>query len=549
MNKLIVYGPEARNKIVDGAVMLRDIVASTLGPAGRNVIIHNGGVRPLILKDGATVADNVDTDNPFQKIGVQLIKDIISKVDSVAGDGTTTTTIYSTEVLTELNKLVNLGVDPNELRKGLDQATSDAITYLEQNAEHINDITAIAAVASNENQEIVDLLTEAYNSIGENGSVVLADSWKKSGKSYVEVSNGLNWEGGIPSSIFVTNPTDSTAVVEDPAIMVIAQGVKDIEPLMPFIIMCEKINKPLVLVAPFFEPVIWSTCAAKHVLLLQSPGTSFSHAVLHDALLDLAITVGTKVVPSVESAIDVVPELKDLGRAKLIVSSLEETKITQIDEFTEEHAKTYEEYIEKLKKAIDDDDSSRPATIEAMKERLARLSGGIATIHLGALTPTEKEEKVALIVDAQNSVSSALQYGVLPGGGTALLKTAQVLSEQEHSFTSEAMRRGYEAVLSSMRTLAKQLVSSIKPEDYQYIVQQVAHEKDFWTGYNVRTKKIESLKDSKIYDSAAIEILALKYTASVIGSFVISDGVIVNAVNNVNYDLNDRRAVEIRGGY
>jgi chaperonin GroEL len=172
------------------------------------------------------------------------------------------------------------------------------------------------------------------------------------------------------------------------------------------------------------------------------------------------------------------------------------------------------------------------------------LSGGIATVHIGALTPEEKEEKIALVQDAQNSIRSALDYGILPGGGTALLKVAQMLSETKHTFSSDAMKKGYDAVLSTMRKLSKQLVASVKPDDFQYIVQQVAHEKDFWSGYNVRTEKIENLKESKIIDSAAIEILAMKYTASAVGSFAISDGVIVNKVPNLNYDVNDRRVLE-----
>jgi chaperonin GroEL len=182
--------------------------------------------------------------------------------------------------------------------------------------------------------------------------------------------------------------------------------------------------------------------------------------------------------------------------------------------------------------------------MEGLKERLARLSGGIATIYVGALTPTEKEEKCAAILDAQNSVAGAIKYGILPGGGTALLKTAQYLSEKPHNFETEAIRKGYEAVLSTMRSLAKRLVGSVKPDDYQYIVQQIAHEKDFWTGYNVRTEKIEDLKKAQVIDSAAIELFVLQYSASEIGAFIVSDGVIVNANCNVSYDMNDRKVVE-----
>ena len=368
MDKLIVYGADARNRIVHGAEKLENIVASTLGPKGHNVIISDGGVRPLITKDGATVSSKTDSDDPFEKIGMQLVKDVVSKVDSVAGDGTTTTTIYSTNLLKETNDLINLGVDPNEVRKGIDAATKEAVESLEKHAVKTDDIAAVAHVATNGSNELVDLLVEAYSSIGENGSVVLADSYKRDGSSYVEVSKGIDWEGGIPSSLFITNSAEDTAVVEDPLIMVVATGVQDLEPLMPYIDITRKLERNFVVVAPYFEPKLFSKAASEGVLLLMSPGTSFRHVDLHEALMDLAVTIGTKVVPDLESAQSVVPDVeKDLGHAKLIVASVKSTKITQVDELEEEKAEQYEAYIEKLKAAIGEDSELAQASIESLK--------------------------------------------------------------------------------------------------------------------------------------------------------------------------------------
>lgn len=547
MNKTIIYGSDARNRIIKGINKVENIVGSSLGPKGHNVIIYDGGVRPLITKDGATILNKVDSEEPFEKIGILLIKDIVSKVDSVAGDGTTTTTIYSSELMREVNSLINLGVDANALRKGMDAATKDAINFLKIKAEKIEDIESIAKISTNENEELSQLLVKAYKSIGENGSIVLTDSYKRNGESYVVVSNGLNWKGGIPSDLFITNTADDTAVIENPSIMVLATGVKDLEPLKPYIDIARKLNRNLVFVAPYFEPVLWSQAAGAGVFLVMSPGTSLDHTTLHEALSDFAVVVGTKVVTSAENAINEVPDFeKDLGKAKLIVSSVKETKVTQLDEIDPSKAKQYEDYINKLKNSIEDDETT-PTVIENLKDRLARLSGGIAEIHVGALTPIEREEKAALLVDAQNSVASALKYGVLPGGGTALLKTSYYLSKNlkdKDEFKDEAFKKGYEAVLKCLKVPAQKLVSSVKPNDYQYIVQQVAHEKDFWNGYNVRKERVNNLKEDKVFDSAAIELFALEYSNSVIGSFVISDGVIVNSIDNIRYDVNDRSALE-----
>lgn len=547
MNKTIIYGSDARNRIIKGINKVENIVGSSLGPKGHNVIIYDGGIRPLITKDGATILNKVDSEEPFEKIGILLIKDIVSKVDSVAGDGTTTTTIYSSELMREVNSLINLGVDANSLRKGMDTATKDAINFLKSKAEKIDDIESIARISTNENEELSQLLVKAYKSIGENGSIVLTDSYKRNGESYVVVSNGLNWKGGIPSDLFITNTADDTAVIENPSIMVLATGVKDLEPLKPYIDIARKLNKNLVFVAPYFEPILWSQAAGAGVFLVMSPGTSLDHTTLHEALSDFAVVVGTKVVTSAENAINEVPDFeKDLGKAKLIVSSVKETKVTQLDEIDPSKAKQYEDYINKLKNSIEEDEST-PTVIENLKDRLARLSGGIAEIHVGALTPIEREEKAALLVDAQNSVASALKYGVLPGGGTALLKASYYLSKNlkdKEEFKNEAFKKGYEAVLKCLKVPSQKLVSSVKPNDYQYIVQQVAHEKDFWNGYNVRKEKVNNLKEDKVFDSAAIELFALEYSNSVIGSFVISDGVIVNSINNIRYDVNDRSALE-----
>lgn len=547
MNKVMDWnGTEVRKHILAGAEILYKMVSITLGPNGRNVIIDDGGPRPLVLKDGVTVANHVDSNNPLHKIGISFMKEIADKVDATAGDGTTTSTIIGFNLMKSLNSLVDLGLDVNDIRSGLNRAVQDSVDLLVKWSKPMPDVKTIAAVASNGNQEIMDLCAEAYGSIGENGSVVLADSYSKTGKSYVEVSKGIRWEGGIPSDIFVQDPITNSTTVKDPYVLIFASGVSKLDDIMPYIDIANSNNRPLVLIAPYFEPELFSQASSMQVLLLSSPGTSFSHVDLHEALMDLAITLGTKVIPDTASVQNVIKDINEAGKAACIVASITETKVTQYEELEPEHAKMYKAYIEKLKAQIDDDDALSISRTEQLKDRLARLSGGIATIYVGALTPTEKEEKVASIVDAQHSIRSAMQYGVLPGGGTALLKVSQRLSDdiETKEFKSDSEKRAYKAVLDVMRVPAKMLVASLKPEDYQYIVQQVAHETDFNTGYNVRTGVVENLFESGIVDSAAIEINALKYSNSVIGSYILSDGVIYNGDRNMSYDVNDRKAME-----
>ena len=547
MERIISSGVEPAKKIVEGARKLKEVVASTLGPKGHNVLIYTGGVRPVLTKDGATVSFNVELKDPYENIGVMLAKDIISKVNSEAGDGTTTTTIYSCDLLERLTKLRNLEIDPNELRKGLNYASKKVIEFFEEKKRPAKSLKAVAMVSTNGNEELSDLFDKAYSSIGENGSVILADSYKRDGSSYTEISNGLTWLGGIPSDLFITNTVTDSAVIENPLILVYASGVKDLKDLGPVISLAEAEGRQLVLVAPYFEPNTWSQAVSQGVTMVMSPGETLNHVDLHEALMDFAITVGTKVIPDTVSTKAVIKGIEDFGEAKLVVSSVKETKITQVDELSEEKAKTYLEYIEKLKKDIDDNDELTIETMNLKKDRLARLSGGVAAVHIGGLTPEEKEEKCYLAEDANHSIQSAIKYGVLPGGGTAMLKASQMLSDTienaKKELSNEAIM-GYNAVAESLRQPVSYLISSVKPNDYQYIVQQVAHEDVFENGFNVRTEKISNLEEDGVIDSAAIEMFAVRYSASVIGSFILSDSVIINANQNATIDMNDRKAAE-----
>jgi chaperonin GroEL len=547
-NKIIATGTEPFKKMLNGIQKVEKVVASSLGPKGHNVIIYNNGIRPTITKDGHTIAASVDSADPFEAIGIMLEKDIISKVNSEAGDGTTTTTIYSSNLFSEMTRLKSLEIDQNELRKGLNAASEKVVKFFEEHKKPIKSFKDVAMISTNGNEEMSNLFDKAYSSIGENGSVIMADSFKRDGSSYVETSTGLKWNGGIPSDLFITNTATDKAVLEDPYILVYASGVKDLKDLEAVNSLAQSEGKNLVVVAPFFEPKIWSAAASSGICLIMSP--QMNHVELHEVLADFAITVGTKVIPDTTSTNSYIKSVKDLGVAKVISASIGETQVTQVDELEEEKATAYLAYVEKLKKEIDENDELSRDVMDAKKDRLARLSGGVATVHIGALTPEEREEKCYLAEDANHSIQSAIKYGVLPGGGTAMLKAARMLEDTiKESNLSEEAQMGYRAVASALKQPAKYLVESVKPNDYQYIVQQVVHEKEFENGYNVRKEKITNLEKDGVVDSAAIEIFAVKYSASVIGSFLLSDSVILNANQNMKIDMNDRKAVEAFGGF
>lgn len=546
MNKVITQDNEHMQRILSGSREIRNIVQSTHGPKGKNVIINDGSVYPKFTKDGATVAKACDTNDQYKYIGMSMIKQVIDKVDSLSGDGTTTSTIYTDTLLNKAYHLASLDLNVNEIRKGMNLASEKAEDFLKSKAIFTKDIRAIANVSSNRNKEISDLLYEAFSSIGEEGIVQLSDSYKRDGSSYVELSQGIKWSQGFPSSLFITDEVDSSAKITNPYILIYSTGVEDLRPIENIINQTTRENRNLVIIAPYFDNSVFNYAASNGVLLINSPGKSLNKEKIQEEIQDLAIVVNTKIIPDVESTSNIIHSLNDLGSAALVVSKINSTTITQSDELSEDHIKNYEKYVEGLKKRINDNDELSINEMEFLHERIARLTGGIATIHIGAPTLIEKEEKIALITDAMNSVKSSLKNGILPGGGVAMLKTSDYLLQNKdiQKDLSDEAKKGYNIVCEALRECSKSLYESVWPNDYQYKVQEISHEKDFNIGYNLITEQKCDLVKEGIIDAAAIEYNVVKYANSVVGSFILSKGIIVNESNNVNINYSDPRIME-----
>lgn len=548
MNKIITQDNEHMQKVLLGSKEIRSIVQSTHGPKGKNVIINDGSIYPKFTKDGATVAKACDTNDQYKYIGMSMIKQVIDKVDSLSGDGTTTSTIYTDTLLSKAYHLASLDLNVNEIRKGMNLASEKAEEFLKSKSIFTKDIKAIANVSSNGNKEISDLLYEAFSSIGEEGIVQLSDSYKRDGTSYVELSQGIKWNQGFPSSLFITDEVDSSAKITNPYILIYSTGVEDLKPIENIINQTTRENRNLVIIAPYFDNSVFNYAASNGVLLINSPGKSLNKEKIQEEIQDLAIVVNTKIIPDVESTANLINSLNDLGTAALVVSKINSTTITQPDELSEDHIKKYETYVEGLKKRINDNDELSINEMEFLHERIARLTGGIATIHVGAPTLIEKEEKIALITDAMNSVKSSLKNGILPGGGVAMLKTSDYLLQNKdiQKDLSDEAKKGYNIVCEALRECAKNLYKSVWPNDYQYMVQEISHEKDFNIGYNLITEQKCDLVKEGIIDAAAIEYNVVKYANSVVGSFIMSKGIIVNESNNVNINYSDPKIMENR---
>ena len=546
MDKIITFGHETRKRVLEGIHMLRRPVQSTHGPNGRNVIINKGNAQPVFTKDGATVAFEVDSNDPYLQIGIQMGKGVIDKVDSMSGDGTTTTTIYFDQLCTNCEHLVSLDLNANEVRKGVNIASNAAEAFLKSKAIPTTDIRKVASLASNGSEEITKLLVEAFSSIGDNGVVELADSYRRNGESYVSKSGGMSWNTGIPSTLFVTEEADASCKLEEPYIMIYGTGLSDLDEARPMIEQSAREQRNIVIIAPMFDPSLYDYASQNGVALCYAPGKSLSSEKMMEQLQDLAIVTGTVVIPDMVSTSTKIKSLSDLGTAELFISKVNHTSVQLPEEISKEKFEKIKTHVNNLKHRLETEDDLTQVTMEALRERIAKLDGGIATIHVGAPTPIEKEEKIALMTDAMNSVKSALKHGILPGGGVAMLKAAVALEEDkslQKGLSDEALK-GYGAVCNALRECAKHLLSTVWPEDYQWKLQEIAHEEDFNVGYDLITGKKCDLVKAGVVDAAAIEWNVVHYSNSTCGSFLLSDGIIVNGRNNVAYDYNDRTAAE-----
>ena len=539
-------GHEARKRILGGVIKICDIVETTYGPYGHNVILAQG-LRPKITKDGATVAAEVDSDDPWEKMGIQLTKDVVSRVDTMSGDGTTTTTIYFRHLMEGAEKLASRDFNCRNVRKGIVRASDAAVDFLEKNKLKVKDIRAVVDISSNGSKEIADLLTEAIESVGEDGAIHLDESTRKDGKSFVRKSTGYTWNGGYPSSVFISDQTSKSSVVKNPWILISEQPLLEDEDwdsleLLRSQAALSKVN--LVIIAPSFDAKFYKEAADAGILFIKAPGFGESPEKRMDHLIDISKITNTTVLSEWGSISKVFKGPGDLGSCETITCKKDMSTIVLPEELTEEHAKVIEDHVADLKKLVDSNDELTPALVEHINNRIADVSGGVCTIFIGALTPTEKEEKYDLLLDSLNSVNNSIKYGILPGGGTALLKASHYLSENIPKDLTSEERAGWNLVAKTLTTPAEVLIKTAMPEDYQFIAQKVRNSEDFVEGYDLLNDEFTNMVDAGIIDAAKIEMDVIKYSASTVSSFILSDGSITSGNANCNLDVVDRYMAE-----
>jgi len=505
------FDDAARRPIAEGVAKLARAVKSTLGPRGRNVVLDKGWGAPKVTKDGVTVAEDVALEDPEENLGAQLVKEAASKTNSVAGDGTTTATVLAEAIYFEGLKMVAAGADPMALSRGIQKAAALVGEYVDKLATPVSDksrkeIAQVATIAGNNDTSIGQILADAFVKVGKNGVITVEEG--KQAETYVDVVEGMQFDRGYLSPHFVTNADDQKVELEDALVLVFEEKISTVKSLVPLLEAISKQSKPLFIVAEDVEGEALATLVVNkmrgvlQVCAVKAPGYGERRKAM---LGDIAVLTGaTAVYKDLGVQLDAV-KIADLGKAKKIVVTGDSTTIVNGGGKKEE----IEARVAQIRAEIETTTSSYDK--EKLQERLAKLAGGVARINVGAATESELKERKYLFEDAQAATKAALDEGVVPGGGVALLRAADSLTDVEtvgdEQYGVQSVKRALEAPI---REIAKN--AGIEGAVVVNRIRQMTGKND---GYDADKDSYCDLVEAGVIDPAKVVRTALQNASSV----------------------------------
>ncbi|MBR2005057.1 MAG: chaperonin GroEL [Thermoguttaceae bacterium] len=511
MAKKMSFDDAARRPIAEGVAKLARAVKSTLGPRGRNVVLDKGWGAPKVTKDGVTVAEDVALEDPEENLGAQLVKEAASKTNSVAGDGTTTATVLAEAIYFEGLKMVAAGADPMALSRGIQKAAAVVGEYVDKLATPVSDksrkeIAQVATIAGNNDTSIGQILADAFVKVGKNGVITVEEG--KQAETYVDVVEGMQFDRGYLSPHFVTNADDQKVELEDALVLVFEEKISTVKSLVPLLEAISKQSKPLFIVAEDVEGEALATLVVNkmrgvlQVCAVKAPGYGERRKAM---LGDIAVLTGaTAVYKDLGVQLDAV-KIADLGKAKKIVVTGDSTTIVNGGGKKEE----IEARVAQIRAEIETTTSSYDK--EKLQERLAKLAGGVARINVGASTESELKERKYLFEDAQAATKAALDEGVVPGGGVALLRAADSLTDVEtvgdEQYGVQIVKRALEAPI---REIAKN--AGIEGAVVVNRIRQMTGKND---GYDADKDSYCDLVEAGVIDPAKVVRTALQNASSV----------------------------------
>jgi len=521
MAKEITFDTEARQKLKDGIDALANAVKVTLGPKGRNVVIQKSFGAPTITKDGVSVAKEIELENPIENLGAQMVKEVASKTNDLAGDGTTTATILAQALVTAGMKNVTAGANPMDLKRGIDKATAKVIQYLKDTSESIGDdinrIKQVAAISANNDDTIGTLIADAMKAVGKDGVITVEEA--KGTETYMDEVIGMQFDRGYLSPYFITNVDSMKTVYDNPYILITDQKIANMQDLVPILEQTAGQGRALLIIAEDVESqalgvlVVNRLRANLKIVAVKAPGFGDRRKAM---LEDIAILTGGTVISEERGFKLSAVELSHLGSAEKIEIDKDNTTVVN----GKGDQETIDGRIKQIKQQIETTTSDYDK--EKLQERLAKLAGGVAVLYIGAPSEVEMKEKKDRVDDALHATRAAVEEGIVAGGGTILVRAISVLNNLKGINEDETI--GIQIVKKALEAPVRTIAENAGVEG-SVIFQRVKNSRGNM-GYNARTDKFEDLKKAGVIDPTKVTRVALQNAASIAGMVLTTECVI-----------------------
>ncbi|MDR6601890.1 MULTISPECIES: chaperonin GroEL [Achromobacter] len=519
--KQVLFGDDARVRIVRGVNVLANAVKTTLGPKGRNVVLERSFGAPTVTKDGVSVAKEIELKDKFENIGAQLVKDVASKTSDNAGDGTTTATVLAQAIVMEGLKYVAAGFNPIDLKRGIDKAVAAAVAELKKQSKPVTtskEIAQVGSISANSDASIGQIIADAMDKVGKEGVITVEDG--KSLENELDVVEGMQFDRGYLSPYFINSPEKQVAVLEDPYVLIFDKKISNIRDLLPVLEQVAKSSRPLLIIAEDVEGEALATLVVNNIrgilktTAVKAPGFGDRRKAM---LEDIAILTGGTVI-SEETGMSLEKAgLAELGQAKRIEVGKENTTI--IDGAGD--SKSIEARVKQVRIQIEEATSDYDR--EKLQERVAKLAGGVAVIRVGAATEVEMKEKKARVEDALHATRAAVEEGVVAGGGVALLRAKQAIADLKGDTPDQ--NAGIKLILRAVEEPLRTIVTNAG-EEASVVVSNVLNGKGNY-GYNAATGEYTDLVEQGVLDPTKVTRTALQNAASVASLLLTAEAAVV----------------------
>ena len=518
--KEVRFDSDARSSILTGVNTLADAVKVTLGPRGRNVVIEKSWGSPTITKDGVTVAKEIELEDKFENMGAQMVKEVASKTSDVAGDGTTTATVLAQAIYREGLKMVTAGHDPMEIKRGIDQAVEvvvDAVQKMSKSTKGHDEVAQVGSISANGDEEVGDLIAEAMSKVGQEGVITVEEN--KANNTELDVVEGMQFDRGYLSPYFVTNQDRMEVALEDAYILCYEKKISNMKDLLPILEQVAKQSRPLLIIAEDVDGEALATLVVNRlrgtlqVAAVKAPGFGDRRK---EMLKDIAtLTGGKAMTEDLGEKLDTL-SISDLGTAGRITIDKDNTVVVDGGGKKKEISARVKQIRGQIEETSSDYDR------EKLQERLAKLVGGVAVIKVGAATEVEMKEKKARVEDALHATRAAVEEGIVPGGGVALLRATKALDKVEAS--TEEQQTGVDIVRRAIQEPLRQIVNNAGGEP-SVVCNEVLGGKGGY-GFNARTQEYGDLVKMGVIDPTKVVRTAIQHAASVAGMMLTTEAMI-----------------------